>query len=58
MYLLTFKDFFIHQLVATMDLPEGEYDPDFMVLDLGENVQQREANFVNVMVCVYLHLWY
>ncbi|KAL4218705.1 E3 ubiquitin-protein ligase rnf38 [Mactra antiquata] len=34
---------------ATMDLPDGEYDPDFMVLDLGENEVQREANFVNVM---------
>ncbi|WAR31940.1 hypothetical protein MAR_034482 [Mya arenaria] len=31
------------------NLPEGELDPDFMVLDLGENERQREANFINIM---------
>ncbi|XP_045205873.1 uncharacterized protein LOC123558059 [Mercenaria mercenaria] len=34
---------------ATMNLPDNEYDPDFMVLDLGAGERQREANFINIM---------
>lgn len=34
---------------GTFNVPEGEFDPDFMVLDLGENERQREDNFINIM---------
>jgi len=35
-----------------VNLPAGEFDPDLMVLDLGENESTREDNFINMMVGV------